>query len=90
MLDQEKCDECLHGLFRLCDKYIIQSTLLIVPIEVQEFFTKLIVLSKSETLELWYNALKQPESIKWCRTRRLQVSASKTAHSIKSRQTKSI
>ena len=89
-IQKKNFEKRLQLLMSLWNDDATQFTPQLVQKENQAFYEKCIVLNVQQILDLCYATMKQSDSSEWYRARRLRISASKNAHSIKSRKTKPI
>lgn len=88
--EKRTCQENLKLLFSLWDDSEIDYTPVAIPQELTQFYNKYIVMTVQQIIDLCCDTIQQSDSSEWFKARRYRISASKNAHSIKSRKSKTI
>lgn len=89
-LKLEDCRVCLENIFVFVEEYSVFSKNYDLTKNLQKFYEDSISLSKEEIIQLACETLDQADNKDWFAARKKRISASKNAHRIKSRVTKSV
>ncbi|XP_050509191.1 uncharacterized protein LOC126886347 [Diabrotica virgifera virgifera] len=89
-LKLEECHVCIENLLLFAAEYPVYSNELDIPNNLKDFYKNHIFLCSEDILKLSCDTLGQAKDKNWFLSRKKRISASKNAHEIKCRKTKTI